>query len=263
MKIKTIIGICIAVMICGTANAQDPTKENIRLFQSFFQDAYVTPNPYLDAEFDYQYYDTFGMDTDLYQLAFRVGLPIDPKTELHARLGMVHISPDNGSETSLSDLYIGARHMFIDRETKLSGGAFVTIPTGKQETWEDNLDFGVYTALRHPLEHGFVLTATTGLIYTEKYSGFGFRDDFDGRMFGRSSDHKTILRLGGGMIYEHNEKVNLIGEAVYKSRYDYKLISGGIDYAFDRKTSIRGALGLGLDDGAPELQVLLSTFIRF
>ena len=263
MKIKMTLWILMLAMTCGTAYAQDHTKGNIRLFQSFFEDAHVTPDPYLDAEFDYSYYDAFGMDTGLYQLALRFGLPITPITEIHARLGMVHINPDNGSETDITDLYIGGRHLFIDRETQVSGGAFITIPTGNMQTWGDNFDVGVYSALRHPIDYGLVLTGTTGIIYTEKYSGFGFFDDFDSVVFSRRNDHKTILRLGGGIIYEHTPQINFIGEAVYKSRYNYKLISGGMDYAFDRKGSIRGAFGIGLDDGAPDFQVLLSLFIMF
>ncbi len=254
MKAKAILGILALLSICTAAYAQDGTKGDIRLFQSFFEDAHITPDPYIDTEFDYSYYDFDRGNFDLYQLGVRGGMAIDPKTELHARLGLVHADPGmvhanrgRGSETSLSDLYLGGRHLFFDEETKISAGGFVTLPTGREETGEDNLDIGAYSALRHPLTSEVVLTGTIGMLYTEKYD----------------KDHETILRLAGGAIYQHNEDLSFIGEGVVKSRYDYMLLSGGVDYKFDRKSSIRGAMGVGVDDDAPDFQMLLSFFFMF
>lgn len=250
MKSKVMLGILLVLTVCSTSYAQNETKGDIRLFQSFFEDAHITPEPYLDGEFDYSYYDFNRADLGVYQLALRLGLPINPKTEIHGRMGMVHVDPDNGSETGISDLYIGGRHLIIDRETKVTAGGFITIPIGREKTWENNFDAGIYSALRHPVSEEIVLTGTIGLVYTEKPLQFG-------------DDHEAILRLGGGAIYQYSNEVSFIGEAVIESRYDYMLLSGGMDYKFDRKSSIRGALGVGVDDGAPDAQVLLSFFIMF
>lgn len=251
MKAKAILGILALLSICTAAYAQDGTKGDIRLFQSFFEDAHITPDPYIDTEFGYSYYDTVGDNSDLYQLGVRGGMAIHPKTELHARLGMVHADYDhNGSETSLSDLYLGGRHLFFDEETKVSAGGYITLPTGREETGEDNFDIGAYSALRHPMTSEVVLTGTIGLVYTEKPWQF-------------NKDHKAVLRLAGGAIYQHNEDLSFIGEGVIKSRYDYMLLSGGVDYKFDRKSSIRGAMGVGVDDDAPDFQMLLSFFFMF
>ena len=247
MRLKAITAILAALLISGTAHAQNETKGDIRLFQSFFEDAHITPDLYLDTEFASSYYDNRIADAWLYELAWRMGVPLNPSTELHGRLGLVHADPDNGSETSISDLYLGGRHLFIDQETKVSAGGFVTIPTGKEETWQDNFDVGAYTALRHPVSSEVVLTGTIGLIFTEKYS----------------RDHETTLRLAGGAIYDYSSKVSFLGEAVIETRYDYILLSGGIDYKFDRKSSLRCGLGVGVDDGAPDIQVLLSFFWVF
>ncbi len=273
MKRTIILAILCLLMVPCTAYAQGETRDNVRLFQSFFEDAHVTPDLYMDLEFNYSYYDFQGVDSGLYQTALRVGLPINPQTELHTRLGMVHADFDNGSETSLSDLYIGGRHMIIDEVTQMSAGAFATFPTGKAETGEDNFDVGLYTALRHPVDYGIVLTGTAGLIYTEKF--FPSRFGVIGRGPGNGEDtaidapgnfdgdHKAVLRLGSGAIYKHSDAVHFIGEAVYKSRFDYLMLTGGMDYAIDRKSSLRAAIGVGVDDGAPDVMVSLGCFIRF
>ncbi len=251
MKIKAVPGIIALLLFWGTAYAQDDTIGNVRLFQSFFEDAHITPEPYLDGEFDYSYYDN-NLEADYYTFALRAGLPLNPKTELHFRLGVATLDPDGASsETSITDFYVGGRHLLIDRETKVSAGGYVTIPVGKEEAWQDNFDAGIYSALRHPLDRGIVLTGTIGLMYTEKYD------------FITNNDHEATLRIGAGAIYEYTDDVHFVGEAVMESRHDYMLLTGGIDYSIDRKSSLRAALGVGVDNAAPDLRAMLSYFFMF
>ena len=253
MKTRIILGAFALIMICSAAYAGDLAKGNIRLFQSFFEDAHVTADIYLDTAFKYEHFDFLGFDFDLYNLTLRAGLPISRDTEIHGALGFVYASPDNGSsEKGVSDFYFGGRHLVYNQVTKVSVGGFVTIPTGREKTGQDNFDTGIYSALRHPLDEKIVLTGTVGLVYTE--TPYMTRMD---------DDHEAILRLGGGAIYQQSDQLNFIGEIVYKTRYDYMVITGGLDYAFDRKSSIRCALGFGLDNGAPDLQFQLSGFIMF
>lgn len=255
MKIKALLGIIAVLLLSGTAFAQDGAKGNVRLFQSFFEDAHVTPEPYIDGEFDYSYYDN-NLEADYYTFALRAGLPLNPQTEMHFRLGVATLDPDGASsETSITDLYLGGRHILFDRTTKVAAGGYVTIPTGKEEAWQDNFDAGIYTALRHPLDRGIVLTGTIGLMYTEKY------DSIPGA--GRGNNHEATLRIGAGAIYEYTDEVNFVGEAVMESRHDYMLLTGGMDYAIDRKSSLRAALGVGVDDAAPDLRAMLSYFYMF
>lgn len=251
MRFRTLTGVLAVLLVSGTAYAQNnPTMDNIRLFQSFFEDAHVTPELYLDGEFAYSYYDDVGIpgnDLDLFSLGLRAGFPITRNTEFHTRIGMVHLDPDNGSETGISDLYLGGRHMIYDQDTRVTAGGFLTLPTGKEKTGQDNFDTGIYGALRHPLTNEVLLTGTVGVLYTEKYN----------------RDHEATLRLGGGAIYRHTDKLHFVGEAVMENRYDYMLISGGVDYAIDRKSSLRGSLGFGVDDGAPDVALTLSYFFMF
>ena len=121
MTRKIILAATAFLLIFTTAHAQQDTKGDIRLFQSFFEDAHVASELYLDGEFTYSYYDTpfQGEDYDLFDLGLRAGFPVNPETELHMRLGIVHLDMTDNSETSVSDLYLGGRHMLIDRECKI------------------------------------------------------------------------------------------------------------------------------------------------
>ena len=139
--------------------------------------------------------------------------------------------------------------MVIDQATKVALGGFITVPTGKEEALEDNFDVGVYGAFRHPLEWGIVATGTVGLVYTERPRWF--------------DDHETILRLSGGAIYPHTENLHFVAEAVFESRYDYMLFSGGLDYRLDQKSHLRGSLGFGVDNGAPDILATLAYFFIF
>jgi len=43
---------------------------------------------------------------------------------------------------------------------------------------------------------------------------------------------------------------------------DFMMLSGGVDYNMGN-VRYRGALGLGLDDGAPDFQILASYLLQF
>ena len=71
----------------------------------------------------------------------------------------------------------------------------------------------------------------------------------------KSTKHETSLNIGAGAIYPINEQLNLVGELFMQSEGDYMMLSGGVDYNLG-SGRIRGALGLGLDDGAPDIKIM-------
>ena len=77
------------------------------------------------------------------------------------------------------------------------------------------------------------------------------------------TDYETSLVLAGGLIYPHSEQLNFVGEAVLRTEGDYFLISGGADYKLQSGGRVRGALGIGLDDGAPDFSLLASYLMPF
>ena len=68
---------------------------------------------------------------------------------------------------------------------------------------------------------------------------------------------ETSMEIGSGLIYPLDKQMNIVGELVIKSEFDYMMLSGGLDYK-TVKGRIRGAIGLGLDDGpaCPDFQIM-------
>jgi hypothetical protein len=45
---------------------------------------------------------------------------------------------------------------------------------------------------------------------------------------------------------------------MFKTAVDYAMLSGGVDYLLQNNGRVRGALGIGLDDDAPDVMFLVS-----
>ena len=91
-----------------------------------------------------------------------------------------------------------------------------------------------------------VITATLGLDLWETVNEKG------------EDDRETSLILGGGAIYPVNDQLCVIGELNLWTEGDYMMLSAGIDYKLQMGSKVRGGLGIGLDDRAPDLQLMVS-----
>ena len=153
--------------------------------------------------------------------------------------------------SGISDILIAGRYNLKPDETKISAGGFITLPIGEEKVGQSNLNFGAFGALRHPLESGMVITGTLGIDFSEVPKRGG--DD---------SDYETSLNIGGGVIYPHSDQLSIIGEIGLRTEGDFFLLSGGVDYNIT-SGRVRGALGVGLDDGAPDVMLLGSYLFQF
>jgi len=77
-----------------------------------------------------------------------------------------------------------------------------------------------------------------------------------------STERDNYLTLGAGIIYPTSKNLAIVGEWVLKTEMDFMMLSGGVDYNMGN-VRYRGALGLGLDDGAPDFQILASYLLQF
>ena len=125
----------------------------------------------------------------------------------------------------------------------------LVLPTGSGEVGAGQLDFGGFAALRRPLQSGAVVAAAAGLDLVEVVTG------------PRGEERQASLWLSGGVIYPRDQKNHLVGELGIATKFDYALLSGGLDHLLSGGGRLRAMLGLGLDDGAPDW-VLQATYLR-
>ena len=215
---------------------QAQNLDNVKLFQSYFYDTPITKVIYGEGGLEYGSYDGWSAT----RIGVQGGYPYNQKFEIGADIDYLSISPDEGDgESGLSDLAIFGRYLLkTDKKNSFSAGGMLTLPIGSKDIGQGALDFGAYGAMRHLLENGMIVTGTAALI-------------FDETKWGDESDRDNYLRLGGGVIYPMDPKTAIVGELVMQTEGDYMMLSGGVDYKMGDGT-LRGGIGLGLDDGAPD-----------
>ncbi len=256
MKRTVLTIVLISLFYVSGIFAQGDTQDDVHLFQTFFRDAPISTVPYGDFGLIYNVFEGFKTLT----IGGRGGYPINPKFELGAQLGFLNVSPDNGDgESGISDLQAVGKYNLLSETTNLSAGGLITLPIGNDDVGQGDLNFGAFGALRHPLQNGIVLTGVLGLdfIETETVDFNPFTGEVD-----KDTDYESSFLIGGGVIYPASPQLNLVGELNIQTEGDFIMLSGGIDYKLQMGSRIRGGLGLGLDDGAPDVSLML-TFLHF
>jgi hypothetical protein len=135
----------------------------------------------------------------------------------------------------------------------VSVGAILTIPTGDDTAGLGTDSFGLtlFGSLRHKLGEG-VFTAHADL-----------RMNQDGNIGLTSLEGKTSGQVGVGLIVPLSDTFAVVGEANLESERfdgvdsDFRLL-GGAAWRVSNRGVFRGALTLGLTDGAPDAQILLA-----
>lgn len=217
----------------GNASGQNSTMDDINLFQSFFRDTPISETGYGEGFFRYDNSDFLDITT----IGARGGIGLTPDFEVGTGIFYRTLDFDEiSNESGIADIPVFGRYNFLSDETKLSGGAFFTLPVGSEDIGQGNLDFGIYTALRHPVSEYVVLTGNLGVDFLET----------------PIDDYEASLNLGGGIIYAANRDLSIIGEFTIQADTDFSALSGGIDYKLADSFRLRGNLLLGTDDGAPD-----------
>ncbi len=243
-----------SILYTDTTLARDSIRSDVRLFQTFFQDAAVIADPLAEAGFRHDDYDNgTGNILDVQGI-----FPVNPKIEVGAGWGYKRYSPDHGNDQSgLADFMVSGKYdisnsmTFMPADTKTSVGAYLTLPVGDEDVGEDNTDFGFFSAFRHPLYSSLVITAVIGLDFIELPDNHG------------DKDRDTSLLLGAGLLCPVDDRLTLVAEWNFWSEGDYCFLTGGADYSLNGHGKLRGFLGFGLDDGAPDYSIRLSYLHSF
>lgn len=245
MKRVTLLSmICGLILLVVAAPVWSQTDLNtVRLFQSYFFDAPITKVIYGDFGLSYG----SGDDVSLTFIGAQGGYPLNEKIEIQAQLGYISWKPDGGDgQSGLSDLDLYGRYFLSDNgKTRISAGGHLSLPIGSEDVGQSAMDIGGFGAVRHKLDSGMIITGTAALISLEW-----------------GDDREMSIRLGGGAIYPYSKEMAFVGELVMQTEIEFTMLSAGVDYLMGNGR-LRGALGLGLDDGAPDIQIMATYGLNF
>lgn len=231
--------------ISQAAFAQNDTMDDVHLFLNFFRDAPIAARPYGEANLTFLDYENGSQIT----IGPQIGIPLTPELEFGAALSYVSLNPEGDADgaSGLSDIDLYGRYNFFVDRTKISAGSYISLPTRSDDLGEGRTNLGIFGAVRHPLSAKAVLTANLGLDFLET------ADD----------DRETQINLGAGVIYAATDQVSLVGELQIQSETEFSNLLAGVDYLLQGNGRLRGALLIGLDDGAPDLGLSGSYLISF
>ena len=229
----------------NTSSVFADTMDGVRLFEHFFTDAVVIEAAQAEGLFAYGDFDGGSVSA----IGAQGDAPISDNVDIGASLGILSLDPDiGGSETGLSDLFVGARFRIHagTEPTHLSAGIVGTLPTGSGDVGQSNFNLGGFFASRHPVNENIVVLGVVGLNSVE----------FD-------NDRQLSLHLGGGAIFELSRELHLTAELAIDTEEDYTALTGGADFALSEMGRLRGSVTLGLDDGAPDLGIQGGYLLQF
>jgi hypothetical protein len=239
-----------AVLLLNIGLSQAQTKyetDNVRLFQTFFQDVPIAELPYGEGFFQYSAFDG---DVSSIDLAVLAGIPVADKIQIAGGLGFRSVDVPGGGESGITDLAISGRYHVLPGPTAISVGALATLPIGSEEVFEGTFDFSAFGSLRHHLPSSLVITSTFALEFIEVKTG-------------RDSDRDTGALIAGGLVYPFPSGLNLVTELNIRTKGDYVLLTGALDYKLQSGGRVRGGIGIGLDDGAPNFAIRGGYFLEF
>ncbi len=237
--------------------------EDVRFFQFFYKDGALIQNGYADAGIAYMDYD----NASAFHIGAQGGYQIMPKIQVDGEVNLINWDTEyTDGETGLSDILISARYLLFEpgvekfsqpgtSKLQATVGGYATLPVGSEDVNQGRFNFGAFCAARYPLENGLVVAGNIGLDIIETSKVVINIGGIDGVYIEEDDDHELALSLGGGLIYPMNDRLSIVGEANLVTEGDYFMMSGGADYQLGSAGRVRAALGVGLDDGAPDFML--------
>jgi len=244
-KVLLVIGIGL-MMLSLSGEVVIPVKP----IASFMEDAVIEEVLYGEAYLKFDGYDGVNIST----LWLQGGYPLNEKLELGAAFGFLNYNYDSkifDDQSGLSDIRLSGKYNFYQQATTITGGGYITLPIGSEDVGQQNLNFGLWGSLRYPFSETTELISSLGLDFFESYNLQG------------EEEYDSFLTIKAGLIQILNEKITLIPELHFKSDHDYAVLSAGLDYQLIADGHLRGAFGIGLDDGAPDLSLQVGFLKKF
>ncbi len=229
------------------ADPAPPTGTVNRLFQAFAEDAALVPVQWWEGQLVHVSADP----TDETLLNLVAAFQPIRRLEVGGRVGFGRTDSTDGlpDGSGATDLDLWGKWDIGSAGTQLAfaAGGLVTVPTGDDQAGlgHDAFDVEAFGALRYAVPHA-TLSAHLGV----RFNG-------NGHIEGIPLDGKTSTLLGAGVIVPLSDQVSLVGEAnVESERYrgadsDFRLL-GGVNWRPFNRGMVRGAIAVGLTNGAPD-----------
>jgi hypothetical protein len=243
------VGLILAISVPATAQSTRSTASpaysstadlsDVHLFHSWVADAVFTPGVDVEPLFSYAFYD----QANLWFGGARTAIWVAPNVEVGGRFGWAGASPDNGpSGSSFGDLDLFARYRLpMDFPGTLAAGTEVRLPTGAEDAGQDNTFVRIFGALRHDMGGAFTFTTNVAFEYLE----------FLG-------DDRNGIAIGLGSLIPISESMTMVVEFDLKTSFDYAVFTGGADYELPPGGHLRGAVGIGLNNEAPDVELQIA-----
>jgi hypothetical protein len=242
----------------STSSASSASSTH-RLFLRFVEDGAIVPSYWLEGQGRWQTNTgAFGSDEgDASQATVLsatgiFAMNVAEDFEFGGRIGLAHRDPDDGSgETGLTDTDIWGKFSISTDPVVFSAGLLITAPTGSDDkflgTGETNIEF--FGGLRKDLKK-ITLSGTIGARLNQDVD-FG-----DVELEGNNS-----LLGGAAMIISAGQNLALILEYAFETpRYENtgndSRIMGGFEWNMTDQLMVRGAVGTGLSNGAPDFDLI-------
>jgi len=257
-RLVLLVSILLAVPLSALAQ-DDPaaraTSSTDRLFQAFIQEAAVVQNQWWEGQFEY----SDGGAVDVFLLRGVVAFQPWKRWEMGARVGFGNTDTPAGiaDGTGATDLDAWAKYYLgkSGEATEFAAGGWVTVPTGDDAAGlgMDAFSIGGFGSLRHRFER-VILSVHAGV----RFNG-------DGQMFEDQLridlNGKTSPSVGAGLIFPQSDRVTFVAEANFEgARFDGGdsdvRVLGGVNWRMFNRGMFRGAVAIGLSDGAPDAQLL-------
>jgi hypothetical protein len=260
-----VVVMMLAVPVAVQAQSGNPapaTSGTDRLFLAFVEDAAVVGNQWWEGQLEF----TDGEAVDL--LLARGVVAVQPwdNVELGARIGFGNSDTPAGvaDGTGATDLDAWGKYYLgkSDELTEFAVGGLLTVPTGDDGAGlgTDAFSVAAFGAMRHRFPRA-ILSIHAGL----RFNG-------DGNIFSGASmidlDGKTSPSFGVGLIYPRSDQVSFVGEAQFEGERfeggdsDLRIL-GGVNWRVRNRGAVRGALAIGLTDGAPDAQFIAGYVFSF
>ncbi len=265
---KKLLWLILAALLAIPAAVNAQVSPDSRLLQRPELDGANVTGAWLRGETRYQHWKIGDeVKADSFVIGPTFAAPIaDDLVELGGRVWLDYFDPQGSSnEWGFSDIDIWGKYVPIDDPFLLSLGMLFTLPTGAEKVVLPNatgeFNFEVFSGLRY---------YATDVVALIAHMNLRFNSDMDVQYQGVKGevDGKVSFGIGGGVIFEVSPGFNILGQLDLETeRYEDQKnnieLTGGIEYMLNEMVSLNGGLGVGLDKGAPEFEMIGGVNVLF